>query len=591
MKTKIIALVLFGIAVSCKQEPKTVSDETSKQFSELLSNFNEESYELNPLKATRAGDYRFNDQLPNFLSDAYKTKLKAHYTEYKNKLATIDESQLSETERMSKAVLEWECNINLEELDFQKDLMPIAQKSSLHLNFNQLAGGTNAQPFNSVEDYRNWLKRIDGYLVWLASAKENMKKGMVSGYVLPKSLILKVIPQFEGLATGKVEDHLYYTPVFSISEAFTKEEREELISAYTNMVANKIMPAYKDMSDFLKNEYLPAGRESSGISATPLGEDYYKHQIKKYTTTDMSADDIHQLGLSEVARIQSEMEVVKKEVGFEGDLKSFFDFVRTNKDLMPFTERSQVIAFYDSIYEVMKPQISKLFKYIPKTPFEVRRTETFREKTAAANYIPGSLDGTRPGIFYTPIPDVLAYNVFNKERLFLHEAIPGHHFQISLAQESEVLPEFRKVLLYSAYTEGWGLYTESMGKELGLYKDPYQYFGMLSGEIHRAIRLVVDTGLHAKGWTREQAIQYSLDNEAEPEDGIISEVERYMANPGQALSYKIGQLKIMEFRSRAQKKLGDKFDIREFHNQILETGCIPLQLLERKIDNWISETK
>jgi uncharacterized protein (DUF885 family) len=235
----------------------------------------------------------------------------------------------------------------------------------------------------------------------------------------------------------------------------------------------------------------------------------------------------------------------------------------------------------------MKPQIDKLFGKQPKTPFEVRRTEPFREKSAAANYSPGSVDGTRPGIFYTPIPDVESYNIFDKEDLFLHEAIPGHHFQISLAQENEELPDFRKTLWYSAYGEGWALYTESMGSELGLYKDPYQYFGMLSSEIHRAIRLVVDTGLHAKGWTREQAIQYSINNEAESADSIEREIERYMANPGQALSYKIGQLKIIELRNKAEKELGDEFDIKEFHNQILETGCIPLQLLENKVNNWI----
>src|SRR5690606_39101887 len=252
------------------------------------------------------------------------------------------------------------------------------------------------------------------------------------------------------------------------------------------------------------------------------------------------------------------------------------------------TERSQVIAWYDSIHQVMKPQIDKLFDKQPKTPFEVRRTEPFREKSAAANYGPGSLDGTRPGIFYTPIPVVTSYNNFDKEDLFLHEAIPGHHFHISLAQENQDLPDFRKTLGYSAYGEGWALYTESMGTELGLYKDPYQYFGMLSSEIHRAIRLVVDTGIHAKGWTREQAIQYSLENEAEDAASIESEIERYMANPGQALSYKIGQLKIIALRDKAEKALGDAFDIREFHNEILETGCIPLQLLEEKIDVWIA---
>ena len=590
MNKAVLCSLIVLFTMSCKQD-KSDKQESAIDFNQLLKDYNEEGYLLNPMNATRAGDGRFNDKFPNTLSEAYKAKKEAYYSKYKDTLAKIDDSQFTDTEKMSKAVLEWDCDINLEEMRFQKDLMPIDQMWSTNLDFNQFAGGTNAQPFKTVEDYNTWLTRVDAYLVWLNAAQDNMKKGMEMGYVLPSSLIVKVIPQFKGLAQDDIENNLYYTPVKNFPETFTNAERNELTKAYTNMVANKIIPAHKQMTNFLQNEYLPVGRSSSGITGTPLGSAYYAHQIKKYTTTNMTADDIHQLGLSEVARIRSEMETVKEKVGFKGDLKAFFNQVRTNKDLMPFTERSQVIVFYDSIYNVMKPQIDKLFGKQPKTPFEVRRTEPFREKSAAANYNPGSLDGTRPGIFFTPIPDVLTYNVFDKEDLFLHEAIPGHHFQISLAQENKELPDFRKTLWYSAYGEGWALYTESMGEELGLYKDPYQYFGMLSAEIHRAIRLVVDSGIHSKGWTREQAIEYSLENEAESEEDITSEIERYMANPGQALSYKIGQLKIRELRARASEVLGDKFDIREFHNQVLETGCIPLQLLEAKIDNWVAENK
>ena len=341
----------------------------------------------------------------------------------------------------------------------------------------------------------------------------------------------------------------------------------------------------------MNTEYLAAGRTTSGIEGIPNGKEYYDYSIKLYTTTDMTADEIHQLGLNEVSRISSKMEKVKKEVGYEGDLKSFFNYVRNKKELMPFTQPEQVIENFNAIHARMKPQVDKLFGKQPKTPFEVRRTEAFREASASAEYNPGSVDGTRPGIFYVPIPVVKEYNMYSAEDLFLHEAIPGHHFQISLTQENEDLPKFRKTLWYSAYGEGWALYTESLGKELGLYTDPYQYFGMLGAEMHRAVRLVVDTGLHSKEWTREQAIQYSLDNEAVSEANITSEIERYMANPGQALSYKIGQLKIIELRAKAEKELGNKFDIKEFHNQVLETGCVPLALLEKKINAWIAKTK
>lgn len=588
MNNYVLFLLVFLCVSSCKKNNESAPDLSSTTFDELLKTFHEEGYELHPMHSTSAGDNRFNDKFPNQLSKDYKTKKTAYYTRYKKALQDIDNAWLSETQKMSKAVLAWDCEINLEALSFNKDLMPLDQMWSDNLRFSQFASGTNAQPFKTVSDYQNWLKRVDAYLIWLSSAQENMRIGIEKGYVLPKPLIIKVIPQFESLSHDTVQEHLYYAPVKQFPETFTSQEKEQLTRAYHQMVVTKIIPAHKQMVSFLKNTYLPAGRTTSGISETPLGEAYYTHQIKKYTTMTMSADAIHKLGLREVDRIRSEMEEVMKEVGFKRGLTAFFNHVRTNKKLMPFSERDQVIAFYDSIHKVMKPQINKLFDKQPKTPFEVRRTEPFREKSAAANYNPGSLDGTRPGIFFTPIPNVSTYNVFDKEDLFLHEAIPGHHFQISLTQENQDLPDFRKTLWYSAYGEGWALYTESMGKELGLYKDPYQYFGMLSAEIHRAIRLVVDTGIHAKGWTREEAIAYSLKNEAETKEDITSEIERYMANPGQALSYKIGQLKIRELRNRATERLGSKFDIKAFHNQVLETGCIPLQLLEHKIDQWIA---
>jgi uncharacterized protein (DUF885 family) len=381
---------------------------------------------------------------------------------------------------------------------------------------------------------------------------------------------------------------LFFSPARQFPESFLDKDKSIITKKYTEMVLNKIIPAYKKLSDFMSDQYLDAGRSSSGISAFEDGLDYYNYSIKLYTTTELTADEIHNIGLKEVAKISSEMEKIKRKVGFNGDLKSFFNHVRELDELIPFNEPQEVIDNFNKIHEKMTPQVNKLFGLQPKTPFEVRRTESFREASASAEYNPGSLDGTRPGIFYVPIPNIKEYNYFSDEDLFLHEAIPGHHYQISLQQENTSLPSFRKSLWYSSYGEGWALYSESLGEELGLYDDPYQYFGMLSAEMHRAIRLVVDTGLHTKGWSREKAIQYSLDNEAESEAGITSEIERYMANPGQALSYKIGQLKIRELRSNAEQKLGDKFDIKMFHEKVLESGCIPLQLLEEKINKWVS---
>ena len=582
---KKILLFCFSIILLACQE-KNSTDLVS--FDDFLENYYQENIKLYRINATFQGDSRYNDTLPNFLSSSFEAKEKAFFQSYLNEVANYPDTLLSEEQQLSKKVLKWECEMYLQGIKFPKDLMPIDQMWGFQLTMGQLASGMGAQPFKTPQDYDNWLIRIEGYLSWLQSAKENMKEGMAVGWVLPTSLVQKVIPQLEVMSTTQWDEHLFYSPIRNLPEGFSEEDRSRLSAAYAAMVQNKIIPAYADLVEFMSGEYFAASRESSGFNALPEGDAYYQYAIRLYTTTDMTAEEIHTLGLNEVARIQSEMEKIKDQVGFKGDLKAFFDHVRTRKELMPYTDAQQVIDRFYSIQERMLPQVNRLFELQPKTAFEVRRTEAFREASASAEYNQGSLDGTRPGIFYVPIPNVTEYNIFSDEDLFLHEAIPGHHFQISLQQENENLPSFRKDLWYSAYGEGWALYTESLGKELGLYEDPYQYFGMLGAEIHRAIRLVVDTGLHAKGWTREQAIQYSLDNEAESEASIISEVERYMANPGQALSYKVGQLKIRELRTLAETALGSDFDIKHFHRIVLESGCIPLSYLEDKIKNWIS---
>lgn len=593
MKPIALLVCLSLLFTSCKKDEKESKNYDLSQisdFKEVLKSYHEESLKLYPLNATYAGDNRYNDYFNNFLSEEFIEQQKAFFTAYKNKITSFDDANLSEDDKLSKTILMWECDLSLEYLEFE-EFTPINQMWTLNLTIGQLASGSGAQPFETIKDYQNWLSRVDDYLDWMNAAETQMKKGIAKGHVLPKSLIVKVLPQLEALTTTNLDEHLFYTPVKNFPESISKDEQAKLVEAYKTMVLEKIVPAYSKLHTFMSTEYLNAGRHTSGIADTPNGDAFYKYQIKLYTTTNMSADEIHQLGLNEVERILSEMEKVKTQVGFEGNLMAFFDAVRNNPELMPYTTPEQVIDNFNKIHVKMLPQLEQLFDLKPKTPFEVRRTEAFRENSASAEYSPGSLDGTRPGIFYTPIPDATKYNVVSDESLFLHEAIPGHHYQISLQQENTSLPDFRKTLWYSAYGEGWALYTESLGSELGLYTDPYQYFGMLSAEMHRAIRLVVDTGIHAKGWTREQAIKYSMRNEAESEAGIISEIERYMANPGQALSYKIGQLKIRELRSKAEAELGEKFNIAKFHNQVLESGCMPLALLETKINNWIASQK
>ena len=583
MNKTITLLMSILVFFSCN-----LNNEKSLEIAQVFENYYQESLKLYPLQATSQGDLRYNDFLPNDLSDEFRTREKEFYTFYKSQLNNFPDQTLNENDLLSKKVLLWECDLSLKRLTFNEQYTPINQMWTLQLTIGQYAAGLSAQPFKTVKDYNNWLKRIDDYLIWLETAEERMKQGIKNKIVLPKSLIKKVIPQLKTILNPDLNQNLFFSPARQFPESFSDKDKSILTEKYTEMVLNKIIPAYKKISDFMSDQYLDAGRSSSGISAFEDGLDYYNYSIKLYTTTELTADEIHNIGLKEVAKISSEMEKIKKKVGFNGDLKSFFNHVRELDELIPFNEPQEVIDNFNKIHEKMTPQVNKLFGLQPKTPFEVRRTESFREASASAEYNPGSLDGTRPGIFYVPIPNIKEYNYFSDEDLFLHEAIPGHHYQISLQQENTSLPSFRKSLWYSSYGEGWALYSESLGEELGLYDDPYQYFGMLSAEMHRAIRLVVDTGLHTKGWSREKAIQYSLDNEAESEAGITSEIERYMANPGQALSYKIGQLKIRELRSIAEQKLGDKFDIKLFHEKVLESGCIPLQLLEEKINKWVS---
>ena len=588
MKKVIIISALFLLSISllnCK------SDKQSIDFKELTNHYFDEKNSLNPLDATVNGQNQYNDQLVFEMTDSYRKKQALFFDKYQSELSKVNKEQLSPEELNSYEIIKWEIEVGKEVLHQPTNLMPIHQFWGTHLTMSQFASGSAAQPFKTEKDYRNFLKRMDLYAVWIDSAMVYMKKGIAKGLVLPKSLTIKVIPQFEEIVTPEVEDNLFYSTLKTFPASFTEAQKSSLTKEYTSAIQEKLMPQYKKMIAFLNGEYLAASRSTSGIGSIPNGKEMYTSYVKQWTTTNKTPNEIHEIGLKEVARLNSEMEKVKQQVGYKGTLKEFLNEVRNKKELKPFTKPEEVLAHFQKIYETIKPNVDKLFSLQPKTKFEIRRTEAFREKTASAEYIQGAVDGSRPGIFYVPIPNAKEYNVLEDEDLFLHEAIPGHHFQMSLQQENTNLPNFRRYNWFGAYGEGWALYTESLGKELGLYKDPYQYLGMLNDEIHRAIRLVVDTGIHFKGWTREQAIQYSLDNEAESEISITSEVERYMAIPGQALSYKIGQLKIIELRQKAVKALGNKFDIKKFHAIVLESGVMPLALLEKKINDWMTLEK
>jgi len=592
MKKLSIAAAAVCILFACSQ-PESTDNETviSGDFPGFLEYYYDVRAKLNPIEAMGNGDNRYNAELPIDISVSYRTDAKAQFTALLDSLHTYDFGKLNAEDQLSYEVLEWELKRTIERFNYPEHLMPINQFWSFTNTFAQLGSGKSSQPFLTVEDYDNFLSRMHKFPAWCDTAIANMRIGIEQGMVIPKILVERTLPQLADMITDDATKSLFYSPISNMPESFSENDKQRLDSLYRGSIANDIVPAYTRVHDFMKDEYMPACRESIGITEIPGGTEYYNYLIRYYTTTETSSDSIFNLGMSEVNRLYNEMERVKDETGFKGNMKEFFTYLNTDKKFFPFTTAQQVIDSFNNIHEQMKPYITQLFDKTPRTGFEVRQTEKFREKTASAEYNQGKTDGSKPGIFYTPIPDPKKYNTFGMEDLFLHEAIPGHHFQIMLTAENETLPKFRKYIWYNAYGEGWALYTESLGKELGLYKDPYQYFAGLSGEMHRAIRLVVDVGMHAKGWTREQAIQFSLDHEGEGEASITSEIERYIAIPGQALSYKIGQLEIIALRKKAEAELGDKFDIREFHNQVLEDGCLPLELLTRKIDNWITSLK
>jgi uncharacterized protein (DUF885 family) len=601
MKKSLIFALLILLAFGCKEETSKENTSEIVSIDAVFDQYYKFKDRINPIEATKGGNYEYNDFIANYISDAYQKDLKENYTHFLNRLNELDTKELSEADLLSMKVMKWDCEVKLEGLNNSIvtmaspsynlpsfELMPLFQIQSLHLYVAQLAAGGSVQPFDTVEDYDNWLKRVADYLTFLDTSISMMKEGISKNIVLPTVLAEKIIPQLDEFITNPVNDHLFYKPIISMPESINEQNKKRISAEYSTMITTELKPKYTELKQFLVNEYLPACRETSGIGVLPNGKETYNYLIKLHTTTTMTADEIHELGKSEVARILIEMEDAKNKIGFKGDIKAFFEFIRNSPEQMPFTDPQQVIDNFNSIKERINETLNQVFELKPKADFVVRRTEAFREASASAEYVPGTKDASRSGIFYVPIPDVRKYNKYSDEALFLHEAVPGHHYQLSLQQENTELPEFLHPESMGVFVEGWALYAESLGTELGLYEDPIQYFGMLSMEMHRAIRLVVDTGIHSKGWTREEAIQYSLDNEAESEESVIAEIERYMATPGQALSYKIGQLKIRELRTRAETKLGSRFSIREFHNQVLNSGSLPLVLLEEKIDNWIN---
>ena len=567
---------------------ETVNTAT-QQLNTLVEQYFVESLQFSPLFATYIGYSQYNNQFIAPISEQNRATKQAFYKAYQQRLANIDKQQLTGQALLSYEILERDLALTIEGFQFPSYLLPIDQMSGAHNDFAGLGSAQSAQPFENLQDYGNFISRAEGFVTWLSSVQEAMRQGIKQGVVLPKPLAEKLLPQFQAHVVNSAEQSLFYSPIKQLPANFSTEQKQQLTQQYSALIMDKLVPAYAKMSEFLATTYIPNSRETVGYSDLPNGKAWYEYQIKQNTTLSLSADEIHEIGLQEVSRILNEMKAVKETVGFKGDLTAFFNHLR-DSDEFYFDTPEQLIAAYEAVKTKIDARVPKLFNIVPKADYVVKAVEDFRAESAAgASYQAPAPDGSRPGIFYINTFNLKAQPKFLLETLSIHEAAPGHHFQIALQQEVESLPEFRKFGGYTVFAEGWALYAESLGKELGLFTDPYMWYGRLSDEQLRAMRLVLDTGFHAKGWTRQQGIDYMLANSSMAVSDVVAEVERYIAWPGQALSYKLGQFKIQELRDYCKQTLGDKFDIKEFHTQILIDGALPMPILEAKIKRWVEK--
>jgi uncharacterized protein (DUF885 family) len=572
----------------------TAEGEHGKLFA-IFKASDDASLERNPLSALFRGDLRFADRLGDNITDAYFAGEKAAAEKDLAALGTVDRSVLSPTDQLAYDVFKFSSEDTLRGL--QPDLLalnvvrPMNHFYGVHTFYPTFASGQGGAPFKTLEDYENNLKRHADFVTYMDRAIGRWREGMAGGVVDTKLTVRNMIEQLDTQLKQRPEDSSYFGPVKKFPAGIAASDQARLRTAQRAAITGQIYPALTRVRDFLRDEYLPAARDSYGLSSMKGGDGLYRYLVKSTTTLDMTPEEIHQLGLNEVARITAEMEKVRTEVGFRGTLAQFFDRLRTDPNLK-MKSRDALTQGYYGIGKKVDAELPKYFSTLPKAPLEIRPYETFREKfEAGGSYQQGTPDGSRPGIFYFNAYDLPSRTTPGMTTLYLHEGAPGHHFQISLAQENEALPSFMRFGGNTAFVEGWALYAETLGYDMGFYRDPYQRFGTLSDEMLRAMRLVVDTGIHSKGWTRDQSIAYMLAHSDMGRTDATAEVERYIAIPSQALAYKIGALTIQRLRRQAQAELGDRFDIREFHAQVLMTGALPLAILEQKIGRWIAERK
>jgi uncharacterized protein (DUF885 family) len=596
----LLSTAMFSIAPAAAQAaqpaPATAAAETPHdRLFRLFKESDEANLKRNPIGAIFRGDMRYADRLGDFITDEYYANEKAAAEQDLAALHAISRDQLSETDQLAYDTFEFTTKDTLR--GYQPDLLsltkvrPINHFFGVHTFYPNFASGKGAAPFKTLDDYENNLKRHKDFVRFIDRAIGRFREGEQSGVVDTKLTVRNMIEQLNNQLKLSPEESPYFGPVKQFPAGIGDADKARLTTAYRAAITDEIYPALTRLRDFFQNEYLGKAREGVGLKYMKGGDKLYAYLIQSTTTLQITPEEIHNLGLSEVARITGEMEKVRQEVGFQGTLPQFFDFLRTDPKFKKPTREALTQGYYDIGKEV-DAKLPQYFSTLPKAKLEIRPYPEYREKfEAGGSYEPGTPDASRSGTFFFNAYDLPSRTTPGMTTLYLHEGAPGHHFQISLAQENSALPPFMRFGGNTAYAEGWGLYAETLGYDMGFYKDPYQRFGTLSDEMLRAMRLVVDTGIHAKGWTREQAIDYMMAHSDMGKTDATAEVERYIAIPSQATAYKIGALTIQRLRKKAQDELGPKFDIREFHAQVLMTGALPLAILEQKIDRWIASKK
>ena len=566
--------------------PPNAAD-TRETTTRALYRFFEEEWERSlrqsPEQASYVGDRRYNDRWSD-MSLAAIAQREAADRKALERLQAFDREALSEADKLHYDVMLWDLRNAVERQKYREYLRPVSQRGGVQ-NAEEMA---EVLPFATVKDYEDWLSRMRALPTLVEQTTVLMREGVKARNTPPRVLMQRVPAQIKAQLVDDPARSPFFKPFSRFPDAIPQAERERLAAEAKTVIAERIVPAYRDFLRFFEQEYLPNTRTTIAAADLPDGKAYYDFLARSFTTTDLGADRIHEIGLKEVARIRAEMEKVKAEVGFQGSLAQFFEHLRTDPRFFYKTPEELFVA-YQAISKRIDPELVKVFKTIPRLPYGVRPIpDNIAPDTTTAYYQPGAVDGTRAGFYYVNLYKPEVRPKWEMMALSLHEAVPGHHFQFARGMELPDVPMFRRIGYFTAYGEGWALYAERLGYDMGLYDDPYDRMGQLAYDMWRAVRLVVDTGMHSKGWSREQAIRFFMDNAPKTEQDIVNEIDRYIGWPGQALAYKIGQLKISELRERASRELGAKFDLREFNDEVLATGSVPLEALEKRIDAWIA---